>query len=164
MVLVGIWSQVVQWLDPFWIFILLPLPEGMACKELAHANTLQHDLRQWLWRHSDCYDLQKVQMMLKGRVLKECWLINLPSIFTCSTETNIAWASLWLDRTLRGDGLQRTSTPKHTHCNMIFDNGFEGTQTVMTCKKCKWCWREGFSRDVGLSISPPSSLVAQKLT
>ncbi len=69
MVLVGSNSQVIQWLDLFWIFILLPLPEGMACEELAHPNTLQHDLWQWLWRHSDCYDLQKVQMMLKGRVL-----------------------------------------------------------------------------------------------
>jgi hypothetical protein len=69
MVLVGSWSQVIQWLDPFWIFIFLPLPEGMACKELAHPNTLQHDLQQWLWRHPDCCDLQKVQMKLNWRFL-----------------------------------------------------------------------------------------------
>ncbi len=68
--LVGSWSQVVQWLDLLWTFLLLPLlPEGIAHKELAHPNTLPHDLWQWLWRHSDCYDLQKVQMMLKGRAL-----------------------------------------------------------------------------------------------
>ncbi len=29
----------------------------MACEQLAHANTLPHDLWQWLWRHLDCYDL-----------------------------------------------------------------------------------------------------------
>jgi hypothetical protein len=48
---------------------LLPLPECMACKELAHPKILQHDLQQWLWRHLDCYNLWKVWILLKGRVL-----------------------------------------------------------------------------------------------
>jgi hypothetical protein len=44
--------------------------EGMAHQELvAHPNALPNDLWQCLWRHSDCYNLRKVQMMLKGRVL-----------------------------------------------------------------------------------------------
>ncbi len=44
--------------------------EGMAHKELeAHPNALPNNLWQCLWRHSDCYDLRKVWMMLKGRVL-----------------------------------------------------------------------------------------------
>jgi hypothetical protein len=62
---VGSWSQVIQWLDLLWTFLLLPLPDGMACKEPAHPNTLD--------------------------------------------------------------------------CDTIFDNGCEGTQTVTTCKRCKWC-------------------------
>jgi hypothetical protein len=46
------------------------LPEWRACKEIwEHPKTLWPDLWQWLWRHSDCYDLQKVQIKLKGRVL-----------------------------------------------------------------------------------------------
>jgi hypothetical protein len=70
MVLVGSRSEVNQLLGLLWIFIMLPLPERIACKEFwEHTKTLRPNLRQWLWRHSDCYDLRKVQMRLKGRVI-----------------------------------------------------------------------------------------------
>jgi hypothetical protein len=49
--------------------LLLPHLPGAWWGRLAHPKTLQHDLWQWLWRHSDCYDLQKVYMKLKVRVL-----------------------------------------------------------------------------------------------
>jgi hypothetical protein len=49
----------------------LPSKRGwLTAKELAaHPNALLNDLWHCLWRHSDCYDLRKVWMMLKGKVL-----------------------------------------------------------------------------------------------
>jgi hypothetical protein len=44
LMLVGSQSQVIQWLDLLWTFLLLPLPEGIAHEDLAHPNTLPHDL------------------------------------------------------------------------------------------------------------------------
>ncbi len=35
-----------------------------------------------------------------------------------------------------GMACKELTHPKH--CDTIFDNGCEGTQTVMTCKRCKW--------------------------
>jgi hypothetical protein len=52
-----------QWhLDWLWNFILAPLKEGTSCEEEAQPNTLAPDHLQWLWKHSDFYNLQKVQM------------------------------------------------------------------------------------------------------
>jgi hypothetical protein len=56
-------QKVVQWQpDLLWIFILAPPKEGMSHKEEAQPNALASDHLQWLWKHSDCYNLQKVQM------------------------------------------------------------------------------------------------------
>jgi hypothetical protein len=56
-------SKVMQWqLDLLWIFILAPPKEGTSCEEEAQPNALAPDHLQWLWKHSDCNNLQKVKM------------------------------------------------------------------------------------------------------
>jgi hypothetical protein len=51
-----------QWqLDLLQIFILAPLKEGTSREEEAQPNALAPDHLQWLQKHSDCYNLQKVQ-------------------------------------------------------------------------------------------------------
>jgi hypothetical protein len=61
-------QKVRQWLDLLGIFILAPLKEGMSRKEVTQPNALGPDLPQWLWKLSDCYNLQKVQMRVMGMV------------------------------------------------------------------------------------------------
>ncbi len=55
-------QKVMQWqLDLLWIFMLAPLKEGTSREEEAQPNALAPDHLQWLWKHSNCYNLQKVQ-------------------------------------------------------------------------------------------------------
>jgi hypothetical protein len=61
-------QKVGQWLDRLGIFILAPLKEGTSREEVTQPNALGPNLPQWLWKHSDCYNLQKVQMRVMGMV------------------------------------------------------------------------------------------------
>jgi hypothetical protein len=61
-------QKVGQWLDLLGIFILAPLKEGTSREEVTQPNALGPDLPQWLWKHYDCYNLQKVQMRVIGMV------------------------------------------------------------------------------------------------
>jgi hypothetical protein len=56
-------QMVVQWqLDLLWIFILAPPKERTSREEEAQTNALAPDHPQRLWKHSNCYNLQTVQM------------------------------------------------------------------------------------------------------
>jgi hypothetical protein len=55
-------------LDLLGIFILAHLKEGTSHEEVTQPNELGPNLPQWLWKHSDCYNLQKEQMKVMGMV------------------------------------------------------------------------------------------------
>jgi hypothetical protein len=108
-------QKVGQWLDLLGIFILAPLKEGTSCEEVTQPNALGPDLPQWQWKHSDCYNLQKVQTRGMGMVQvallgtrrhrdKTLWPIQLLPIllwFPCRR-----WQSAWI----------RQSGGRSSHC------------------------------------------------
>jgi hypothetical protein len=107
-------QKVMQWqLDLFWIFILAPLKEGTSHEEEAQPNALAPDHLQWLWKHSDCYNLQKEQMratemvqviLLSTRRPRDeaLWSIrSLPILLWFPRRLQSAWISLSGSRSSR---------------------------------------------------------------
>jgi hypothetical protein len=109
-------QKVMQWqLDLLWIFILAPPKEGTSREEEAQPNALAPDHLQWLWKHSNCYNLQKVQM-------RATEMVQVALLSTRRHQDEALWSILslpillWFPRRLRSAWISHLSGSRSSCC------------------------------------------------